>query len=120
VVGEDPEDDFSIAERYILAGGKILTSLWDSFSSHRLVSSVFAAELVRNGAKFARDVNLPMKQGKIWTGTIKSRVFCDISIAHKGNVTDFPSTCLYVWDTDRPLALSKSFLAKAGQRISQS
>jgi hypothetical protein len=55
-----------------------------------------------------------MKQGKIWTGTIKSRVFCDISIAHKGKVMDFPNTCLYVWDTGRPLALSKSFLTKAG------
>jgi hypothetical protein len=83
----------------ILAGGKILTSLWDSCSSHCLVSSSFAAELVRDGAKFARDVHLPMRQGKIWTGTIKSRVFCDISIAHKGKVKDFPNTCLYVWDT---------------------
>ncbi len=27
---------------------------------------------------------------------------------------DFPNTCLYVWDTGRPLALSKSFLTKAG------
>lgn len=78
------------------------------------MSSAFAAELVRDGAKFARDVNLPMKQGKIWTGTIKSRVFCDITIAHKGKVTDFPNTCLYVWDTGRPLALSKSFLKRAG------
>ena len=98
----------------ILAGGKILTSLWDSCSSHCLVSSSFAAELVRDGAKFARDVHLPMRQGKIWTGTIKSRVFCDISIAHKGKVKDFPNTCLYVWDTGRPLALSKAFLTKAG------
>jgi hypothetical protein len=57
---------------------------------------------------------MPMKQGKILTGAIKSRVFCDISIAHKGKVQDFPNTCLYVWDTGRPLALSKSFLTKAG------
>ena len=113
-VEEDNEKDFSIAERQILAGGRILTALWDTCSSHCLVSSAFAAELVNGGARFARDVNMPMKQGKIWTGTIKSRVFCDISIAHKGKVKDFPNTCLYVWDTGRPLALSKSFLTKAG------
>ena len=113
-VEEDNEKDFSIAERQILAGGRILTALWDTCSSHCLVSSAFAAELVNGGARFARDVNMPMKQGKIWTGTIKSRVFCDISIAHKGKVKDFPNTCLYVWDTGRPLALSKSFLTRAG------
>ena len=111
---EDGEKDFSISERRILAGGRIVTALWDTCSSHCLVSSAFAAELVNGGARFARDVNLPMKQGKIWTGTIKSRVFCDISIAHKGKVKDFPNTCLYVWDTGRPLALSKSFLTNAG------
>ncbi len=110
----DEEVDFSIAERYILAGGRILTSLWDTCSSHCLISSAFAAELVRDGAKFARDVNMPMKQGKIWTGTIKSRVFCDITIANQGVVKSFPNTCFYVWDTGRPLALSKAFLKKAG------
>ena len=114
VVDKDPEEDFSIVERMILAGGRIVSALWDTCSSHCLVSSAFAAELVRDGAKFARDVNLPMKQGKIWTGTIKSRVFCDITIAHKGVIKSFPNTCLYVWDTGRPLALSKSFLKRAG------
>ena len=56
VVVQDPEEDFSIAERMILAGGKIVTSLWDTCSSHCLVSSIFAAELVQNGARFACDV----------------------------------------------------------------
>ena len=91
-----------------------MLSYWDTCSSHCLISSTFAAEMVRDGAKFARDVSMPMKQGKIWTGTIKSRLFCDIVLVHNGVKKVFPNTCFYVWDTGKPLALSKAFLKEAG------
>ena len=90
-----------------------MLAYWDTCSSHCLVSSAFAAELVRDGAEYARDVCMPMKQGKIYTGTIKSRLFCDVTIVHQGLVKRFANTCFYVWDTGKPLALSKAFLKKA-------
>ena len=96
-----------------MAGRKIL-SFWDSCSSHCLVSARFAAELVDEGARYARDVFIPMKQGVLWTGVIKTRVWADIYIVHEGKQVEVKQAELYVWDSGRDVTLSKKFMQEHG------
>ena len=63
-----------------MVGGRLVTSFWDSCSSHVLMSSRLAAELILMGNKWKRDLYIPMRQGAIWTGAITTRVWADLKL----------------------------------------
>jgi hypothetical protein len=90
--------------------GRVVTSFWDSCSSHVLMSTRLAAELIEQGCKFKRDVYLPMKQGVIWTGAITTRLWADMVIIHNGRKIDLRGCQFYVWDMGRDVTLSCAFL----------
>ena len=75
-----------VAQRNVLVGGRVVKSFWDNCSSHVLISTRLAAELILEGKRWKRDVYLPMKQGSIWTGAITTRIWADLEIVHQGRV----------------------------------
>ena len=93
----------------MVAGGRLIKSFWDSCSSHDLCSGRLAAELISEGAKFKRDVYIPMKQGILYTGVITTRVWVPIVIVHQGKVIEKELEC-GVWETGRDITLSNAFL----------
>ena len=98
-----------MAERLIVVEGRAVPSFWDSCSSHCLISSRFAAELVSNGTKCNRDVFIPMRQGVLWTGVIRSRLSATVFISHEGRHIQ-ATTEFYVWESGRDVTLSKTFM----------
>ena len=72
----------------MVAGGRLIKSFWDSCSSHNLCSGRLAAELISEGAKFKRDLYIPMKQGILFTGVITTRVWVPIVIVHHGKIIE--------------------------------
>lgn len=93
-----------------MVGGRLVTSFWDSCSSHVLMSSRLAAELILMGNKWKRDVYIPMRQGSIWTGAITTRVWADLTIVHKGREIVLPDFQFHVWDMGRDVTLSCAFM----------
>lgn len=88
----------------------MVTSFWDNCSSHILVSSRLAAELILSGCKWKRDVYLPMKQGTIWAGAITTRIWAKLDIVHRGRQISVDDCQFYVWDMGRDVTLSCAFL----------
>jgi len=93
-----------------VVGGRLVTSFWDSCSSHVLMSSRLAAELILMGNKWKRDLYIPMRQGAIWTGAITTRVWADLTIVHKGREIVLPNFQFHVWDMGRDVTLSCAFM----------
>lgn len=91
----------------------MVTSFWDTCSSHNLISSRLAAELIAEGAEYSRDVYIPMKQGVLWTGIIKSKLKSKVSIVHQGRVVE-KETEIYVWDMGADITLSNAYLEDNG------
>ena len=87
----------------------MVPSYWDTCSSHNLMSSRLAAELIAEGAKSSRDVYIPMRQGVLWTGIIKAKVFVNLCIVHQGNVVQ-EHVEFYVWDMGADITVSNAFL----------
>ena len=93
-----------------MVGGRLVASFWDSCSSHVLMSSRLAAELILMGNKWKRDLYIPMRQGSIWTGAITTRVWADLTIVHKGREIVLPNFQFHVWDMGRDVTLSCAFM----------
>ena len=74
------------------------------------MSSRLAAELIADGASWKKDVQIPMKQGSIWTGAMTTRVWATIDIIHNGKHLKVENLELFVWDMDRDVTLSCAFL----------
>ncbi|TEB19519.1 hypothetical protein C9890_0201 [Perkinsus sp. BL_2016] len=55
-----------------------------------------------------------MKQGVLWTGVIKARVWADIYIVHEGKQVEVKQAELHVWDSGRDITLSKKFMQEHG------
>ena len=87
----------------------MVSSFWDSCSSHNLISSRLAAELIAEGAEYSRDVYIPMKQGVLWTGIIKAKVKVNLNIVHQSTLLT-KEVEFYVWDMGADLTLSNAFL----------
>jgi hypothetical protein len=94
----------------VLVGGKFVQSFWDSCSSHVLISSRLAAELILEGHRWRRDVYLPMKQGVIWAGAITTRIWADLDVVHQGRHISVKDCQFYVWDMGRDITLSCAFM----------
>ena len=99
-----------MAQRAMLVGGKLVQSFWDNCSSHVLISSRLAAELILEGHRWKRDVYLPMKQGVIWAGAITTRIWADLTIVHQGRHITVKDCQFYVWDMGRDVTLSCAFM----------
>ena len=99
-----------MAQRGIGVGGKFVQSFWDTCSSHVLISSRLAAELILEGHRWKRDVYLPMKQGVIWAGAITTRIWADLTVVHQGRKISVKDCQFYVWDMGRDVTLSCAFL----------
>ena len=99
-----------MAQRGVLVGRKFVQSFWDSCSSHILISSRLAAELILEGHRWKRDVYLPMKQGVIWAGAITTRIWADLDVMHEGRHISVKDCQFYVWDMGRDVTLSCAFL----------
>ena len=87
-----------------------MKSFWDNCSSHVLISTRLAAELILEGKRWKRDVYLPTKQGSIWTGAITTRIWADLQIVHRGRRIKVEDCQFYVWDMGRDVTLSCAFL----------
>ena len=87
----------------------MVSSFWDSCSSHNLISSRLAAELIAEGAEYSRNVYIPMKQGVLWTGIIKAKVKVNLNIVHHSTLLT-KEVEFYVWDMGADLTLSNAFL----------
>lgn len=96
-----------------MVNGRMVTSFWDTCSSHNLISGRLAAELIAEGAEYSRDVYIPMKQGVLWTGIIKSKLKSKVSIVHQGRVVE-KETEIYVWDMGADITLSNAYLEDNG------
>lgn len=96
-----------------MVNGRMVASFWDTCSSHNLISSRLAAELIAEGAAHSRDVYIPMRQGVLWTGIIKSKLKAKISIVHNGKVIE-QETELFVWDMGADVTLSNAYLEDNG------
>jgi len=61
-------DPHRIARRHVVTNGRLVTSFWYTCSSHNLISSRLAAELIAEGANSSRDVYIPMTKIKSFRG----------------------------------------------------
>jgi hypothetical protein len=73
------------------------------------MSSRLAAELIAEGAAVSRDVYIPMRQGVLWTGIIKSKVQAKLIIVHQ-DLEIQEDTDFFVWDMGADVTLSNAFL----------
>jgi len=107
---EEQAQEHHVAQRAMLVGGKLVQSFWDNCSSHVLISSRLAAELILEGHRWKRDVYLPMRQGVIWAGAITTRIWADLVIVHKRKKISVKDCQFYVWDMGRDVTLSCAFI----------
>ena len=92
----------------MVVNGRFVTSFWDTCSSHNLISSRLAAELIAEGAATG-NVWIPMKQGVLYTGVIKKTVQVQLVIVHKGQTLQ-RDVKFFIWDMGAEITLSNAFL----------
>ena len=79
----------SVAIRKICAGGRLVTSAWDSCASHNFISTRLAAELIAKGSSWRR-CELPVKQGVIQAGASRVQLLVHLDIIHHGRHVSLP------------------------------
>ena len=98
-----------MAIRKICAGGRLVTSAWDSCASHNFISTRLAAELISKGAAWRR-CELPVKQGIISAGASRVKLLVHLDIIHLGRHVSLPDEVFYVWDMGTDVTLCNALL----------
>lgn len=92
----------------MVINSRLVSSFWDTCSSHNLISSRLAAELIAEGAQTS-DVWVPMRQGVLYTGVMKKTVQAVIAIVHKGRIIK-EEVEFFIWDMGADITLSNAYL----------